>query len=43
MDSRGALPERPKTEDVQVFAVLAVPIFAVTALIIVVILLLSPK
>ena len=37
------LPERPRTEDVQVFVALAVPIFAVSALIIGVILALGPK
>jgi hypothetical protein len=43
MDAPRALPEKPRTEDVQVFVALAVPIFAVTAAIIVVILQLSPK
>ncbi len=43
MDAPRTLPEPPKTEDVQVFVALAVPIFAVTALIIAVILQLSPR
>jgi hypothetical protein len=43
MDAPRTLPELPRTEDVQVFVALAVPIFAVTALIIGVILAFSPK
>ncbi len=43
MDAPRTLPEAPRTEDLQVFVALAVPIFAVTALIIGVILALSPK
>lgn len=43
MDAPRTLPEQPKTEDVQVFIALAVPIFAVTALILGIILALSPK
>lgn len=43
VDTPRALPEPPKTEDVQVFLVLTMPIFAVTLVIIVVILLLSPR
>ena len=43
MDTPRTLPERPRTEDVQVFLALAMPIFAVTLVIIVVILQLSPR
>jgi len=43
MDAPRTLPERPKTEDVQVFLVLTLPIFAVTVAIIVIILQLTPK
>lgn len=43
MDAPRTLPEQPKTEDVQVFIALAVPIFAVTALILGIILALSPR
>ncbi len=43
MDTPRTLPEPPKTEDLQVFLALALPIFAVTAVIIVVILQLSPR
>lgn len=43
MDAPRTLPEQHRTEDVQVFVALAVPIFAVSALIIVVILALSPR
>jgi hypothetical protein len=43
MDAPRTLPEQPKTEDLQVFLALALPIFGVTALIIVVILQLSPR
>lgn len=43
MDAPRTLPEPPKTEDVQVFLALTLPIFAVTAAIIVIILQLSPK
>ena len=43
MDARRTLPEHTRTEDLQVFIALAVPIFAVSALIIVVILALGPK
>jgi hypothetical protein len=43
MDAPRTLPEQPRTEDVQVFVALAVPIFAVSALIIAVILALGTK
>ncbi len=43
MDAPRTLPEVHRTEDLQVFVVLAVPIFAITVLIIGVILALSPK
>jgi len=43
MDTPRTLPERPKTEDVQVFLALALPIFTVTVAIIVIILQLGPK
>lgn len=43
MDTPRTVPEKPQTEDLQVFLALALPIFAVTALIIVVILQLSPR
>ena len=43
MDAPRTLPDAPHTEDLQVFVALAVPIFAVSALIIVVILALGPK
>lgn len=43
MDAPRTLPEPPKTEDLQVFLVLSLPIFAVTLAIIVIILQLSPK
>ncbi len=43
MDAPRTLPDPPKTEDLQVFLALALPIFAVTALIIVIVLQLSPK
>jgi hypothetical protein len=43
MDAPRTLPDPPRTEDVQVFIALAMPIFAVTAAIIVIILQLSPK
>lgn len=43
MDAPRTLPEQPKTEDVRVFLALALPIFAVTAAVIVIILQLSPK
>ena len=43
MDAPSTLPEETHTEDLQVFLAMALPIFAVTALIIVVILQLSPK
>lgn len=43
MDAPRTLPEQPKTEDRQAFLALAAPIFAVTAVIIVVILQLGPK
>jgi len=43
LDTPRTLPERPRTEDVQVFLALAMPIFAVTLVIIVVILQLSPR
>ncbi len=43
MDAPRTLPEQPRTEDVQVFVALAVPIFAVSALIIGLILALGTK
>ena len=43
MDTPRTLPDPPPTEDLQVFLALALPIFAVTAGIIVVILQLSPR
>jgi hypothetical protein len=43
VDAPRTLPEPPRTEDVQVFVALAVPIFAVSALIIGIILALTPK
>ena len=43
MDGPRTLPEPSRTEDVQVFVALAVPIFAITVVIIGVILALSPK
>lgn len=43
MDAPRTLPEHTQTEDLQVFLALAVPIFGVTALILGVILALSPK
>lgn len=43
MDTPRTLPEKPRTEDLQVFLVMALPIFAVTTLIIFVILQLSPR
>jgi hypothetical protein len=43
MDAPRTLPEQPKTEDLQVFLVLSLPIFAVTFAIIGIILALSPK
>ena len=43
MDAPRTLPEPPKTEDVQVFLVLTLPIFAVTAAIILIVLQFSPK
>lgn len=43
MDAPRTLPDKPKTEDLQVFLVLTLPIFAVTAAIIVIVLQLSPK
>lgn len=43
MDAPRTLPDKPETEDLQVFLVLTLPIFAVTAAIIVIVLQLSPK
>ena len=43
MDAPRTLPEPPRTEDVTVFLALTLPIFAVTAAIIVLILQLSPR
>lgn len=43
MDAPRTLPEPPKTEDLQVFLALSLPIFAVTAAIIVLILQLGPR
>jgi uncharacterized membrane protein len=43
MDAPRTLPEQHKTEDLQVFLALSLPIFAVTLAIIVIILQLSPK
>lgn len=43
MDAPRTLPEPPKTEDLTVFLVLSLPIFAVTFAIIVLILQLGPR
>lgn len=43
MDAPRTLPEPPKTEDMQVFLAMTLPIFAVTIAIIVLILTLSPR
>jgi hypothetical protein len=43
MDAPRTLPEPPRTEDLTVFLVISVPIFLVTAVIIVLILQLSPR
>lgn len=43
MDAPRTLPEPPKTEDMQVFLALTLPIFALTVAIIVLILQLSPR
>lgn len=43
MDAPRTLPEPPQTEDVTVFLVLTLPIFAVTLAIIVLILQLGPR
>lgn len=42
MRDRHAAPEKPRTEDLTVFLVLAAPIFAVTVVIVVVILKFTP-
>jgi len=43
MDAPRTLPDKQPVEDLTVFLVLAMPIFAVTALIVVVILTLGPR
>jgi len=43
MDAPRTLPEPPRTEDVTVFLALTLPIFAVTAAVVVLILQLSPR
>ncbi len=43
MDAPRTVPERPRTEDLQVFVILGGSIFAISALIIGVILALSPR
>jgi len=43
MDAPRTLPEPPRTEDVTVFLALTLPIFAVTAAVVVLILQFSPR
>ncbi len=43
MDAPTTLPEKPRTEDLRMFLVLALPIFAITAGVVGIVLVFSPR